>query len=399
MMTSEAKILVVDDKKENLLSLELILSGLNYSLIKAQSGREALKILMKEQDFALILLDVHMPMMDGFEMAELIRQSEKLKHIPIIFITANIFTQDNLFKGYKAGAVDYIFKPVDPVILRAKVGAFVELYLKNHELISQGQNLAVLNDRLKQRTEELEKINKELEKFAYVASHDLQEPLRTITSYIQLLQFKFKDKLDDEANEFMDFVVKASGRMRNIILDLLQYSRINRENKPFEAVDCNIVLKDALENLNNSIKDSKAVITSGTLPVIHGDYLQMVQLFQNLIGNAIKFKCQERTPDIIVSAREADGGFCLLSIEDNGIGIDQKYAGKIFEIFQRLHPVDEYPGTGIGLAICMKIIERHGGKIWMTSEVGKGSTFYFTAKINTMNDSVAKNEEILVNDR
>lgn len=396
MMANEAKILVVDDKKENLLSLELILSGLNYSLVKAQSGREALKVLMKEQDFALILLDVYMPMLDGFETAELIRQSEKLKHIPIIFITANIFTQDNLFKGYKAGAVDYIFKPVDPVILRAKVGALVELYLKNYELISQGQSLKILNERLKQRTEELEKINKELEKFAYVASHDLQEPLRTITSYIQLLQYKFKDSLDDEANEFMDFVVKASGRMRNIILDLLQYSRINRDNKPFEAVDCNLVLKDVLENLNNSIKDSKSVIISDVLPVIYGDYLQMVQLFQNLIGNALKFKSQEREPRIVITSRETDGGFCLFSIEDNGIGIDQKYAGKIFEIFQRLHPVDEYPGTGIGLAICMKIVERHGGKIWMTSEVRKGSTFYFTAKMNAVDTSVVSKEEILM---
>ncbi|MGQ0828096.1 MAG: sensor histidine kinase [Bacteroidota bacterium] len=372
------KILLVDDKKENLLSLEVILENEDYAFIKANSGREALKILLKEQDFALILMDVQMPMLNGFETAELIRQSEKLKHIPIIFLTANNNAPDNIFKGYKAGAVDYMLKPLVSEILKAKVSIFADLYKKTQELVVQGEELRIANRELKQHSKELTRINEELEKFAYVASHDLQEPLRTITSYIQLLQIKYKDKLDDEANDFMGFVVDASARMRNIIVDLLEYSRISRNEEAFEAVDCNQVLEDVLENLNDSIKKNRAIVRYDRLPVIRANRMQMVQLFQNLVGNAIKFK-RNISPEIKISSKKKGEDF-LFAVEDNGIGINQQYADKIFQIFQRLHTMKEYPGTGIGLAICKKIVQRHEGKIWMESELQKGSTFYFTIK-------------------
>ncbi|MBA3706443.1 MAG: response regulator [Bacteroidetes bacterium] len=372
------KILLVDDKKENLLSLEVILQNENYAFIKANSGREALKILLKEQDFALILMDVQMPMLDGFETAELIRQSEKFKHVPIIFLTANSNTTDSIFKGYKAGAVDYMLKPLVPEILKAKVAIFADLYTKTHEVIIQRENLKKLNKELKQHSDELARINEELEKFAYVASHDLQEPLRTITSYIQLLQIKYKDKLDTEGNEFMGFVIDASSRMRNIITDLLEYSRINRNKEILQPVDCNIILEEALENLHTSINKNQAVIQCDKLPTIRANRIQMVQLFQNLISNAIKFK-RDITPEIKISSQKTGEDY-LFAVQDNGIGIEQKYANKIFQIFQRLHSMQDYPGTGIGLAICKKIVQQYGGKIWMESEMHKGSTFYFTIK-------------------
>jgi signal transduction histidine kinase len=380
MGADEVNVLLVDDKKENLLSLEVILAGEGYTFIKANSGREALKILLKKQDFAIILMDVQMPMLDGFETSELIRQSEKLKHIPIIFLTANNNSADNIFKGYKAGAVDYMLKPFVPEILRTKVAVFADLYKKNRELQSIGENLRELNKKLEQRSRDLIHINEELEKFAYVASHDMQEPLRTIISYIQLLQSKYKDKLDDEGNEFMDFVVEASLRMRNIIIDLLQYSRINRNESVLEPVDINKVLKEVLENMDNSIRDSNATIHAEDLPTIKANYSQMIQLFQNLISNAIKFK-SDKAPEITISATTTKNDY-LFSIQDNGIGIEQKYSDKIFQIFQRLHSIKQYPGTGIGLAICLKIIQRHEGRIWMESEPDKGTTFFFTIKKN-----------------
>jgi signal transduction histidine kinase len=368
----------VDDRKENLLSLSLTLANQNYTLVEANSGRDALKILLKEQDFAIILMDVQMPVLNGLETAEMIRQSEKLKYIPIIFLTADNKASDNIFKGYKAGAVDYMLKPYIPEILKAKVEVFVELYKKNKELRIQGEHLKMLNIELEQRSNDLMRNVQELEKFAYVASHDLQEPLRTITSYIQLLQKKFSDKLDGEANEYMEFVVSGSRRMKTLINDLLEYSRINRSDTNLEMVNCNYVLTEVLQNLNNSIRDSEAVIDIEELPVVKANRMHMVQLFQNLIGNSLKFK-SDKKPEIRIRAKKTEG-FYLFSVEDNGIGIKKEYSAKIFEIFQRLHSMQHYPGTGIGLAICMKIVQRLGGEIWMESEYGKGSTFFFTVR-------------------
>jgi signal transduction histidine kinase len=375
---SLVKILLVDDRPENLLSLEVLLSGKGYKLYKAKSGREALKILLHELDFAIILMDVQMPVMDGFETAELIRQNDRFRAIPIIFLTATSDAPENVHKGYQAGAVDYMLKPLVPEILKAKVAVFAELYIKNCELQQKSQELYRLNKDLVQRTEELIRVNKELEKFAYVASHDMQEPLRTITSYIQLLQSRLKDKLDGESVEFMDFVTSASLRMRNIIVDLLEYSRIGRGERPFEEVDCGKVLEEVQANLRTSIGEHDAKIKIGEMPVIQANYMQMVQLFQNLLGNAIKFK-SDRPLEIKVAATD-EHEHHQFSVQDNGIGIQQVYEDRIFEIFQRLHTIDKYTGTGIGLAICKKITERHEGRIWMMSEPNKGSTFYFTIK-------------------
>ena len=227
-------------------------------------------------------------------------------------------------------------------------------------------------------TQDLERSNKELEQFAYIASHDLQEPLRMVGSYMQLLERKYKGRLDKDADEFIHFAVDGANRMKQLIRDLLNYSRMGRESHKAE-VDVIEVLKEVQSNLHASIKESNAVINFNGMPVINADRTQMLQLFQNLIGNAIKFRRDATIPVINISAtREND--HWLFSVADNGIGINKEYSDKVFIIFKQLHDKSKYSGTGIGLAIAKKITEQYGGKIWFESDPGKGTTFFFTLK-------------------
>ena len=231
-------------------------------------------------------------------------------------------------------------------------------------------------DERKHAQEALINVNKELEQFAYIASHDLQEPLRVITGYLQLIERRYKDKLDKDADEFINFAVDGARRMQSLITDLLVFSRLTRKPKPFTLIDCNTVIKNVVLNLESVIQSTNAVIMSEPLPSVSGDETQLTQLFQNLISNGIKFH-SDKKPQININAQKTDSEW-LFSVKDNGIGIEDIYKERIFVIFQRLHSRDEYPGTGIGLAICKKVVEKHGGRIWVESEPGKGSTFYFT---------------------
>lgn len=229
---------------------------------------------------------------------------------------------------------------------------------------------------LQRHTDELARSNSELEQFAYVASHDLQEPLRMVSSYVQLLERRYKDKLDADANDFIAYAVDGANRMKRLINDLLAYSRVNTRGREFQPTDCSVVLDHVLDDLKLLIEDNLATIDRDALPTVKADEVQIEQLFQNLIGNAIKFRSQ-RPPEIGINARRGKGEW-VFSIQDNGIGIDPQYFERIFVIFQRLHAKVEYPGTGIGLAISKRIVERHGGRIWVESQPAKGSTFYFT---------------------
>ncbi|MGZ4846225.1 MAG: PAS domain S-box protein [Halobacteriota archaeon] len=223
---------------------------------------------------------------------------------------------------------------------------------------------------------DLKRSNAELEQFAYIASHDLQEPLRMITSYIQIISEDYKGKLDPEADEYIEFIVDGAKRMQTLINDLLKYSRVGTRREPLEPISTEIILSEAISNLEMAIDESHAIITHDKLPVVLGDEPQLVQLFQNVLSNAIKFKSDE-APAIHVGVQETRDDW-VFSVHDNGIGIDMKYAERIFTVFQRLHTRSEYPGTGIGLAVVKKIVERHDGRIWVESAPGKGSTFYFT---------------------
>jgi signal transduction histidine kinase len=237
--------------------------------------------------------------------------------------------------------------------------------------------------RVEERTAELERSNQELQQFAYVASHDLQEPLRMVTSYLQLLNRRYENQLDSDAREFIAFAVDGASRMHRLINDLLAYSRVGTRSRPLEPTDSQAILDQVLMNLRVAIDETGAVVTHDPLPSVMADATQLAQLFQNLIGNAIKFR-NERSPEIHIAVAQhttespAVAGRWLFSVRDNGIGIDPQYGERIFQIFQRLHGREEYDGTGIGLAICKRIVELHGGSIWVDSQPGEGATFHFS---------------------
>ena len=233
-----------------------------------------------------------------------------------------------------------------------------------------------LEKKVSLRTKALEQSNKELKEFAYVASHDLKEPLRMITSFLQLIELRYKDQLDQDANEFIGFAVEGSKRMDKMINDLLEYSRIGNQEREFEYLQSEKLLETVLMNLKSAIEDTNALITHDPLPLIFANEQMMIQLFQNLISNSIKYH-GEKNPEIHISADNVNDEY-IFAIKDNGIGIDQNHLKRIFTIFQRLHTREEYEGTGIGLAIVQKIVQKHHGKIWVESELGKGTTFYFT---------------------
>jgi PAS domain S-box-containing protein len=268
------------------------------------------------------------------------------------------------------------------------------------ELVNLGGEAAVLSmlediterkraeEKLRRQAEALKRSNEELEQFAYVASHDLQEPLRMVSSYVQLLARRYQGQLDQDADEFIHFAVDGANRMKTLINDLLAYSRVGTRGKPFEPIELETVFDRVLVNLQLSIEEGGVVTTHDPLPTVQADDTQMIQLFQNLIGNAIKFR-GEKPPQIHVGAEPRDDAW-LFYVRDNGIGLDPQYANRIFLLFQRLHGKDEYPGTGLGLAICKKIVERHGGRIWVESQPGQGTTFYFTLSESELRASHAE---------
>lgn len=273
--------------------------------------------------------------------------------------------------------------------LQTTDGRFIQFYAQDQvregDVIGRVWSFQDVTDRVmaEQRAdelmEELKRSNQDLEQFAYVASHDLQEPLRAVTGSVQLLARRYKGKLDSEADEFIGFAVDGTRRMKTLIVDLLAYSRVSSRGSPFAPVDANAVLAQAIVNLKTAIEVNNAEIAYDPLPVVFGDAGQLALVFQNLISNAIKFRQSDKTPAINISAqRLKNDEMWQFAVRDNGIGIEKRHADRVFVVFQRLHTIDEYPGTGMGLALCKKIIGRHGGRIWLDSTPGKGSTFYFT---------------------
>jgi PAS domain S-box-containing protein len=515
--TDKPNILIVDDDLNKLRVMEEILADMNLNIMAADSGNEAFRLLMKN-DFAVILLDVKMPGIDGFETADLIRKRVRSQATPIIFITSYSPDEINVKKGYSLGTVDYVFAPINPEILRSKVSVFVKLSRLNEEANTgavQGKNAnkapetsgkqndllngtnikldcifnimpfvlftlkptenftvtyatkntlellgyeaeefiknpglwvecirgddmeqvfsgfpklfekgtytceyrfkrksgeyiwvqnvlkliheddndlpveilgclvdlserKLVEEQLLRKTEELERSNAELEHFAYIASHDLQEPLRAISSYLQLIERKsYYETFDEKGKDYFKRVINGAKRMQDMINDLLQYSRVVSNRDKFAPCDCNELIVEVINNLRVLIKETEARIHSGPMPIVNGNQNQLLRVFQNIIGNGLKFRKEDQSPVIEIQAVRENNKW-LFSFEDNGIGIKEESKERIFEIFQRLNARDKYPGTGIGLAVCKKAIANHGGEIWVESEVGKGSTFYFS---------------------
>ncbi|WP_347274031.1 PAS domain S-box protein [Candidatus Kuenenia sp.] len=279
--------------------------------------------------------------------------------------------------------------PIELEALRKDGTAFpIELTIGDARLDEYFTFIGIIRDiterkwaeqKLMHSMEELSRSNAELQQFAYVASHDLQEPLRMITSYTKLLERRYKDKLDSNANEYIAFAVDGAMRMQQLINDLLAYSRVTSRTRNFEPVDCTEVFNRVAKNLKIALEESGAAITHDHLPVVMADPSQLTQLFQNLIGNALKFR-GEAPPHVHISAEKKESEW-IFAVSDNGIGIDPQYYDRIFIVFQRLHGKEDYPGSGIGLSICKKIVERHSGRIWLKSEQGKGATFYFSLPV------------------
>ena len=403
---SDIKILLVDDREDNLFSIETILEKDNYTIVKARSGREALKVLLHQQDFSLILMDVQMPELNGFETATIIYERDKLKNIPIIFITAFSYDEDYIFKGYKMGGVDYIYKPIKPELLRMKVSVFVELYRKNQQLLlhekkllaankslqkeiderkTSEEKIRLLNDQLVRNNAHLKAINEELDRFAYVASHDLQEPLRKIMVFSD--KILMKENMDEETEKYFKKIINSSKRMQMLINDLLNFSRQSVSSSDFQKTDLNVLAKEAIAELEIEVEKSNASIHMGELPVVWAVPSLMKQLLHNLLSNAVKFKKRGVNPVVHIEANkmyEPDHSrhsnsngrkYHKISITDNGIGFDPKYSDEIFMVFKRLNSYHEYEGTGVGLSICKKIIEKHSGLITVESKKNKGSTF------------------------
>jgi light-regulated signal transduction histidine kinase (bacteriophytochrome) len=253
----------------------------------------------------------------------------------------------------------------------------VKVVKANHELLRENAERAAAEAALREKTEALGRSNADLEQFAYVASHDLQEPLRMVSSYMQLFEKRYKGSLDAQADKYIAYAVDGAKRMQALIAGLLEYSRIGRQEDLPAAVDTTAALEQALANLRSTLDESRAVVTHDALPPVIGNGPQITRVFQNLVGNGVKFRRPEEPPRIHVSA-ERRGRDAVFTVQDNGIGIDLRYSDRVFVIFQRLHTRAEYPGTGIGLSVCKKVIERHGGRIWFESAVGQGTAFKFT---------------------
>jgi signal transduction histidine kinase len=404
---SEAKILVVDDRADNLISIEVILEKDNYTIVKANSGKAALKVLLNDHDFSLILMDVQMPELNGYETATIIYERDKLRNIPIIFITANNYDEDFMFKGYKMGGVDYIYKPINPELLRAKVAVFVELYSKNQQLMLQEKKLLaaneflqkeieerkaseekvrLLNEQLVANNESLKQMNEELDQFAYMASHDLQEPLRKIQVFSD--KILRNNNFDPDSEKYFGKIINSSKRMQHLINNLLDFSRHTVSSNDFKKTSLNELVKNVLTELEVEIEKSNARINYENLPVVSAVPGLMQQLFYNLFSNAIKFrkpsvdlvidvKAEKMNPvDTSTFIKYSNGkNYYKITVQDNGIGFDDKYAEDIFRVFKRLHSYQEFEGTGVGLSICKKIVEKHNGFIKAESKIDTGSTF------------------------
>jgi two-component system sensor histidine kinase/response regulator len=361
-------VLIVDDVEANLVVLEALLGGMDCNLVRASNGNDALRALLK-REYAMILLDVQMPEMDGFEVARYARDNPNTRDVPIIFLTAMHSSDENQLRGYGSGAVDFLFKPINPEVLRAKVRVFLELWEGRERLTRE-------MDAHKRTAAELQLSNEALRAFTSAASHDLREPLRAVDGFLQALSEDFGAGLPEQARDYVDRSQRASRRMVSLLDSLLAYARLQRP-VAWITVDCNHVLDQVKHDLAERIASAGATVTVGPLPTIRADSARIYQLFLNLVGNAIKFRRPDEPPRVQVSA-STQNGETVYCVADNGIGIAPEHRTAVFEAFRRLHNRTQFEGSGLGLTICQQIVEQHGGRLWVESPDGKGARFYFT---------------------
>ncbi len=367
---ANASILVVDDDEANRDILSRQLQRLGFDVSMAKNGPEALRLL-ERRPFDIALVDFMMPDMDGLDVLEAIKYNPVTCDIPVIMISA-LDELSGVSRCIQRGADDYLFKPFEPVLLSARISAALE----RTRLRTQERERTKELERIGQ---ELQRSNEDLKRFAYAASHDLQSPLRTITTHLQLLERHISKRIGPEDLELLRFPVQAAMRMSQLIKDLLTYSQVSTEERDITRVSCDDVLASTLEDLSSAIAESYATVTHDPLPTVMADPVQLRQLLLNLVGNAIKYR-SERPLRIHVSARREFASWHF-TVSDNGVGIPPQHLDEVFNLFKRLHGHD-VPGTGLGLSICKRIMERLGGRIWVESEEGEGSVFHFTIPDN-----------------
>jgi signal transduction histidine kinase len=343
---------------------ELRRGGFDFTSVVVQTAEDFTREITAHRP-DLVLADYNLPQWSGMAALDILKR--ELPDVPLILVTGAL-GEVTAVECLKSGISDYILKGA-----LARLPVAVRRTLHDQQLLEQHKQA----EREKETyLQELKRSNAELEQFAYIASHDLQEPLRMVASYTELLGERYRGKLDPNADKYIGYAVDGAHRMQRLIRDLLAYARVSSKAQPLQPTETSAVLASVLGGMRTAIESSKAEIVFGPLPGVMADESQLGQLFQNLINNAIKFH-SDRTPRVEISAR-ADGSTWDFSVKDNGIGMEMENAGRIFEMFQRLHGREEYEGTGIGLAIAKRIVERHGGRIWCESVVGQGSTFHFT---------------------
>ena len=369
---SPVGILIVDDDATKRFALRAILSPLGQNVIEAASGADALRQLLR-QDFAVVLLDVRMPVMDGFETAQLIRQRPRSELTPIIFVTALDQAETDMGRGYDLGAVDFVFAPVVPAILRAKVAVFVELYKAQLEL---RRYRTQLEDLVQERTAALTAVNRELEAFSYSVSHDLRGPLQTFDGLSRSLVEGYGGSLDEKAKDYLVRMRRASERMTSAFDGLQTLFQLTSGEIHREPVDVTAMAAEVSDELRAENPKRRVQVKIADGLTVSGDRRLVRILVGNLINNAWKFTSKERAASIEVGSELVDGETRTF-VRDNGVGFDMIYGHKLFGAFQRLHSQSEFPGAGIGLATVRRIVNRHGGRAWAEGAVGEGATFYF----------------------
>ena len=367
----KSKIMIVDDEPGNVLLLEQMMIQEGYdSLHSTSDSTQSLKLFAEVQP-DLILLDLNMPRMDGFEVMKQLKEVDPQSLVPILVLTA-LKDEETKLRALRSGAKDFLSKPFDLTEASLRIKNLLEMRMLHQRVQMHNQ---ILEDQVQLRTAELERSAEELTDFAYIASHDLQEPLRKIIAFGDRLAGKFGSVLNEAGRDYIDRMQKSAIRMKSLIDSLLHFSRVTSHSTPFQQVDLNEVISEVLSDLEVQIERTKGRVEVDTLPRVEGERFQMHQLFQNLISNGLKYHSDERVPVIEIKYAGFNNDLEEIYIEDNGKGFDEKHLDRIFRPFERLHGHSEYSGTGMGLAICHKIVTHHKGQITAKSQPNKGSTF------------------------
>ncbi|HTJ53061.1 MAG TPA: response regulator [Cyclobacteriaceae bacterium] len=384
-MSTSVSILIIDDKRENIFAMEKLLERPERNFLSATNGTDGLKLALSK-NIDLIILDVQMPEMDGFEVAQILKSNKRTKDVPIIFASAEKKERNSIMKGFEEGAVDYLSKPLDPELTKAKVSVLLKIQMQKKELIEKNNALEKAEVQIKQLNTDLqinlgqlEYINKELESFSYSVSHDLRAPLRAIIGYSKMIEEDFGEIVGADGKRLVSVVQSNANKMNKLIDGLLQFSKSGKMEVSKSEIDMDGLVQHVIHDICDSTQHPVKITVNQLYPA-KADNMLITQVWMNLISNAIKYSSAKENPQIEIGSTKDDHSL-IFFVKDNGAGFSMDYADKLFGVFQRLHSAEEFEGTGVGLAIVQRIINRHGGRVWAEAQVNKGATFYFSLPV------------------